>query len=170
MLRPQFETNHHEQYETRAKRHESLFAHIPIQQIFDRLTANHHMRVLLGYGNNRRNQRLIVVAGHRTTVCTRNRHRQHVTALNIGRKTHLVDDDIARFAVHADHTAQLGFAGTLTIGDFRSVIRSVQCRANIVAHTAVDRHVHAFRNRIASLVFRGSSKLHRLDRSGRARS
>ena len=123
------------------------------------------MRVLLGYGNNRRNQRLIVIAGHRTTVCARNRHRKHVTTLNVGRKTHLVDDDIARFAVHADHTAQLGFAGTLTIGDFRSVIRSVQCRANIVAHTAVNRHVHAFRNRISGLVFRVSGKLNRLDRA-----
>ena len=65
--------------------------------------------------------------------------------------------------MHADHAAQLGLVGSLAIRDSRGVVGAVQRRADVVGHAAVHGHVHAFRHRIAALVFGFTVQLHRLD-------
>ena len=111
------------------------------------------MRAGLADSNHRRDQRLVVVAGHGAAVCAGNRHGENVTALQIGGQLHLVNHNVAGFAVHTAHAGEHRFSGTSAIRQTRGVVGTVECRTNVVGHAAIHGHVHALGNRIAGTVF-----------------
>ena len=85
---------------------------------------------------------MVVVRGHREAVRADTGYDEHVARAR-GRKPHRTDEDVPALAEPARHGDLIGCPGVRAPCDRRGVLRPVERRPDVVAHSTIDRHERA---------------------------